>query len=112
LFKNIESAVEDYKSEAFDAFDTEDVKGLISDRAEHADQDLQVARDSWLGLVDRVEQPRSDDEILPYFSSPQGIENDPDAEEKSQRRRALYKIAGRYARAYASIYWWRSECDS
>lgn len=103
LFRNIESAVEDYTSEAFDAFDKEDVEGLITDRAEQADQDLRVARDAWLGLMDGVEQPKSDDEIFAYFSSPLGIDNDPDAEEKSRRRQALYKISGRYARAYANI---------
>lgn len=103
LFRNIESAVEDYTSEAFDAFDKEDVEGLITDRAEQADQDLRVARDAWLGLIDSVEQPKSDDEIFAYFSSPQGIDTDPDAEEKARRRQALYKISGRYARAYANI---------
>jgi len=103
LFRNIESAVEDYTSEAFDAFDKEDVAGLINDRAEQADQDLRVARDAWLGLMDGVEQPKSDDEIFAYFSSPQGIDTDPDAEEKARRRQALYKIAGRYARAYTNV---------
>ena len=103
LFRNIESAVEDYTSEAFDAFDKEDVEGLITDRAEQADQDLRTARDAWLGLMDGVEQPKSDDDIFAYFSSPQGIENDLDAEEKARRRQGLYKIAGRYARAYANI---------
>lgn len=103
LFRNIESAVDDYTSEAFDAFDKEDVEGLITDRAEQADEDLRIARDAWLGLMDSVEQPKSDDEIFAYYSSPQGIENDPDAEEKARRRQALYKIAGRYARAYANI---------
>jgi type I restriction enzyme R subunit len=103
LFRNIEAAVEDYTSEAFDAFAKEDVEGLITDRAEQADQDLRVARDAWLGLMEGVEQPKSDDEIYAYFSSPQGIDNDPDAEEKSHRRQALYKISGRFARAYANI---------
>lgn len=103
LFRNIESAVDDYTSEAFDAFDREDVQGLISDRAEQADQDLRVARDAWLGLMDGVEQPKTDDEIFAYFSSPQGIDVDPNADEKTRRRQALYKIAGRYARAYTNI---------
>jgi type I restriction enzyme R subunit len=103
LFRNIESAVDDYTSEAFDAFDKEDVDGLITDRAEQADLDLQAARDAWLGLMDRVEQPKSDDEIYAYFSSPDGIDKDPDAEEKARRRQALYKIVGSYARAYANI---------
>lgn len=103
LFRNIEKAVCDYTSEVFDAFDKQDVEGLITDRAEQADQDLRVARDTWLGLMDGVEQPKTDDEIFAYFSSPQGTDNDPDAEEKSRRRQALYTISGRYARAYANI---------
>lgn len=103
LFRNIESAVDDYTSEAFDAFDREDVEGLITDRAEQADRDLSIARDAWLGLMDGVDQPKSDDEIFAYFSSPQGIDKDPDAEEKARRRQTLYKISGRFARAYANI---------
>ena len=103
LFRSIEIAVGDYTSEAFDAFDKEDVEGLIADRAEQADQDLRVAREAWMGLMDGVEQPKSDDEIFAHFSSPQGIENDPDAEEKTRRRQVLYKIAGRYARAYTNV---------
>jgi len=103
LFRNIENAVDDYTSEAFDAFDKEDVEGLITNRAEQADDDLRVARDAWLGLMDGVEQPKSDDEIFAYFSCPQGIDTDPATEEKTRRRQALYKISGRYARAYANI---------
>lgn len=103
LFRNIETAVEDYTSEAFDTFDKADVEGLITNRAEQADHDLRAARDAWLGLMDHVEQPKSQREVFTYFSSPQGIDEDPDAEEKARRRQALYKIAGQYARAYANV---------
>jgi len=103
LFRNIENAVDDYTSEAFDEFDKEDVQGLITDRAEQADNDLGTARDAWLALLDAVEQPKGDDEIFAYFSSPQGLENDPMSEEKGRRRQALYKLAGHYARAYANV---------
>ncbi|WP_176559345.1 type I restriction endonuclease subunit R, partial [Rubellimicrobium roseum] len=103
LFRNIERAVDDYTSEAFDAFDKEDVKGLISNRVERADQDLLAARDAWFGLLDAVDQPKGDDEIFAYFSSPQGIDCDPEAEEKERRRQALYSLAGRYARAYGNV---------
>lgn len=103
LFRSIESAVDDYTSEAFDAFDKADVEGLINDRAEQADRDLRIAREAWLGLMEAVEPPKSDDEIFAYFSSPQGIDKDPDADEKARRRQALYKISGRYARAFANI---------
>jgi type I restriction enzyme R subunit len=103
LFLNIDDAVRDYTSEVFDKFDKEDIEGLITDRAEQADDDLQTARDAWLGLMDNVEQPKGDDEIFQYFSSPQGIEKDPEADHKSRRRQALYKLAGQFARAYANI---------
>jgi len=103
LFKNIETAVEDYTSGAFDAFDAADVEGLISSRAEKAGEDLITARDAWFGLLDPVEQPKGDDQVLAYFSSPGGWETDSQAEEKARRRQALYKLAGAYARAFASV---------
>lgn len=103
LFKNIENAVGDYTSEAFDSFDAEDVEGLITNRAEKAGEDLHTARDAWFGLLDSVEQPKGDDEIYDYFSSPHGIEKDPDAEEKARRRQALYKLSGSYARSFAAV---------
>lgn len=103
LFKNIETAVDDYTSGVFDGFDAADVKGLISSRAEKAGIDLMTARDAWFGLLDPVEQPKGDDEILAYFSSPGGWESDAKAEEKARRRQALYKLAGSYARAFAGV---------
>lgn len=103
LFKNIETAVEDYTSGAFDAFDAADVEGLISSRAEKAGVDLMTAREAWFGLLDPVEQPKEDEQVLAYFSSPGGRETDPQSEEKARRRQALYKLAGAYARAFASV---------
>ncbi len=103
LFKNIENAVDDYTSEAFDSFDAEDVEGLITGRAEKAAEDLTTARDAWFALLDPVPQPKGDDQIYAYFSSPEGIASDPDAEEKARRRQALYRLAGSYARAFAAV---------
>lgn len=103
LFKNIENAVDDYTSEAFDGFEQEDVEGLISDRAEKANEDLLSAREAWFALLEPVEPPKGDDEVYAYFSTPHGLEEDPDAEERARRRQALYKLAGRFARAFASV---------
>ena len=103
LFKNIENAVDDYTSEAFDGFEQEDVKGLISDRAEKANEDLLSAREAWFALLEPVVPPKGDDEVYAYFSTPHGAAEDPDAEEKARRRQALYKLAGRFARAFASV---------
>ena len=103
LFKNIENAVDDYTSEAFDGFEQADVEGLISDRAEKANEDLLSARETWFALLEPVEPPKGDDEVYAYFSSPHGVAEDPDAEEKARRRQALYKLAGRFARSFASV---------
>ncbi len=103
LFKNIETAVDDYTSGAFDAFDAADVEGLISSRAEKAGEDLMTARDAWFGLLDPVEQPKGDAQILAYFSSTDGSGSEAQSEEKARRRQALYKLAGAYARAYAAV---------
>lgn len=103
LFKNIENTVDDYTSEAFDSFNAEDVEGLITGRAEKAAEYLTTARDAWFALLDPVPQPKGDDEIYGYFSSPHGIANDPEAEEKARRRQALYRLAGSYARAFAAV---------
>lgn len=103
LFRNLETAVADYTSEAFDGFDAEDIEGLISSRSEKAAVDLETAREAWLGLLEPVEQPKGDKEILAWFSSPDGWEKDTDAEEKARRRQALYKLAGAYARAVAAV---------
>lgn len=103
LFKSIENAVEDYTSGALDGFAAEDVEGLISDRAEKANEDLIGAREAWFALLEPVEQPRGDDEFYCYFSTPHGVAEDPDADEKARRRQALYKLAGRFARAFAAV---------
>lgn len=103
LFRNIENAVDDYTSEAFDGFEKGDVDGLISDRAEKANEDLLGAREAWFALLDPVEQPKADDEIYAYFSSPHGLAADPEADEKARRRQGLYKIAGRFARTFGIV---------
>jgi type I restriction enzyme R subunit len=72
LFKNIETAVEDYTSGAFHAFDAADVEGLISSRAEKAGEDLMTARDAWFGLLDPVEQPRATTRCWPGSPAPVG----------------------------------------
>lgn len=103
LFRNIEDAVDDYTSEAFDAFVKEDVEGLISDRAEKANEDLLGAREAWFALLEPVEQPKGDEQMYAYFSTSHSMAQDPKADEKARRRQALYKLAGRFARTFAAV---------
>ena len=101
LFKSIERAVEDYTSEAFDGFEARDIEGLISDRAEKADDDLIAAREAWLGLMDMVAPPRNDNQILACFSNVDGQADD--AEDKSRQRQILYRLSGAYARSFGAV---------
>ncbi|WP_319546839.1 type I restriction endonuclease subunit R [Ruegeria conchae] len=103
LFKSIENAVDDYTSEAFDAFEQKDVEGMISDRVEKANEDLLSAREAWFALMEPVEPPKGDDQVYAYFSTPHGMAEDSDADEKARRRQALYKFAGRFARSFAAV---------
>ena len=102
LFRNIEGAVEDYTSEAFDGFEKSDVAGLITNRASKAADDFEAAREAWLALMDKVEQPKEDKQIYAYFSSPDPRE-DPDADEKARRRQALYKLTGSFASTFGHL---------
>jgi len=59
LFKSLESAVEDYTSGAFDAFDKEDVAGLLENRLVKAQEDLEDAREAVKTLCEPVAEPRN-----------------------------------------------------
>jgi type I restriction enzyme R subunit len=58
LFKPLEGAVADYTSDAFDAYDKEDVNGLLQNRLEKAREDLEEAREAVKALSEPVEQPK------------------------------------------------------
>ena len=103
LFKSIESAVGDYTTEAFDAFDQDDVAGLITGRAEKAAEDFETAREAWRALFEPVEPPKGDNEIYAYFSTLDDIPDPVPSDEKARRRQALYRLAGAFARTFAGI---------
>ena len=103
LFRSIEGAVGDYTADAFEKFDPEDVRGLISDRAERASSEFEEAREAWFALMEAVAHPKGLDEIYGYFSSTGEPSADPLQDEKVHRRQALYRIAGRFARTFATL---------
>ena len=67
LFKPLEGAVRDYTSGAFDAFDEDDVKGLLKDRLAEARQDLEEAREAIKALCEPVQQPRDSAAYMRFF---------------------------------------------
>ncbi|GLC31167.1 type I restriction endonuclease subunit R [Clostridium omnivorum] len=102
LFKKLEKAVEDYTSEAFDAYDKDDVKGLLKDRLKEAKEHLEELLEGLRALCEPIAPPKGTLECQRYFC---GI-NAEDLEElknNEPKRVALYKLTASLIRAYAEI---------
>ena len=85
LFRNIQLAVKDYTSEAFDSFDKEDVEGLIKDRYDEAKSEMVGSFASLTDLLGNVSNPKTDPDYINYFC---GI--DSEDSEMVARRDTLY----------------------
>lgn len=102
LFKSLGTAMHDYTSGALDAYDKEDVAGLLKDRLQSARQRLEEARESIKALCESVAAPKDTTAYLRYFC---GL----DASDKNQlkdnepKRLMLYKLTVSLIRAYADI---------
>lgn len=67
LFKNIEGAVEDYTSGAFDNYDKEDITGLLKNRLEFCKSRLDNALKQVQIICEPVDNPKGTLEFLHYF---------------------------------------------
>jgi type I restriction enzyme R subunit len=102
LFKNLESAVEDYTSGALDGYDKEDVAGLLSDRLARARQDLEDRWEAVKALCEPVEPPKDHAAYMRYFVGTDSA--DPVALKATEPRRlALYKLIASFLRGFAAI---------
>lgn len=102
LFKKLEKAVEDYTSEAFDAYDKKDVEGLLKDRLNEAKDDLDEILESLSALCEPIAPPKGTLECQRYFC---GVNTDDidELKENEPKRVALYKLTASLIRAYAEI---------
>ena len=67
LFRNVQLAVADYTSEAFDGYDKKDVEGLIKNRYDEAKSELEGTLTSLEALVEHVPAPQADTDFIEYF---------------------------------------------
>lgn len=102
LFKSLRTAVRDYTSEVFDAYEREDVEGLLKGRVEEARKDLDAALEAARALLEPVDPPKGTQECLRYFCA---IESGSAEELKANepRRLALYRHVGTLIRAVAAV---------
>ena len=87
LFRNVQLAVADYTTEAFDNFDKEDVEGLIKNRYDEAKSEMVGAIASLKDLLENVNDPKEDTDYIEYFCG----ENSED-DDRTGRRDILYAL--------------------
>jgi len=102
LFKSLEGAVGDYTSGALDAYDKEDVKGLLENRLDKAREDLEDAREAVKALCEPVARPKGTAACLSYFCAVESG-NAAQLKENEPKRLKLYKFVASLIRAYAAI---------
>ena len=92
LFRNIESAIKDYTSEAFDLYDKNDVDGLLKSRYDEAFAEMNGSLEALKDLLSGVENPRKDSSYIEYFCN----------DEKKPEREILYKLTSSVVRSFAN----------
>ena len=102
LFKSLETSIHDYTSGAFDAYDKEDVLGLLTDRLEKAKERLEEAREAIKALCEPVEPPKNTAAYMRYFCGKDTADKD-QLKENEPKRIALYKHVVSLIRAYANL---------
>lgn len=102
LFKSLEGAVNDYTGGALDAYDREDVAGLLQNRLQKAKEDLEDAREAVKALCEPVAQPKHTEDYLRYFCA-QESGNADQLKDNQPKRLKLYKHVAALIRAYANL---------
>lgn len=89
LFGSIQSAVNDYTSEAFSGYDREDIEGLITSRYDEARAKMEQSREKLISLTSRIEHPEKDSSYIAYF-----------CERVPAEREELYRWVSSFARSF------------
>ncbi|AEE97974.1 type I restriction endonuclease subunit R [Mahella australiensis] len=97
LFRNLQLAISDYTSEAFDGFDKEDVEGLIKGRYDEAKSEMEGTLASLEALFENVPEPKADTDFIEYFCG----DNSED-DEKTARRDTLYTLTAALTRSFVN----------
>jgi len=102
LFNSLEGAVKDYPSEAFAAYDREDVAGLIEDRLTKTRQRLDEGREVIKALCEPAGQDPSTQDYVRFFCSTKPGDAT-EIKDNQPKRLKLYRYAATYARVYADL---------
>jgi type I restriction enzyme R subunit len=97
LFRNLQLAISDYTSEAFDGFDKEDVEGLIKNRYDEAKSEMEGTLSSLEALFENVPEPKADTDFIEFFCG-----DNSDDDERTARRDTLYTLTAALTRSFAN----------
>ena len=101
LFHSLESSIKDYTSGAFDAYDKEDVIGLLTERLLKSKEKLEQARETIKALCEPVLHPKELIDYIRYFCG--DVANSEDLKLNEGKRVSLYKNTASLVRAYSNI---------
>ena len=102
LFDSLKNAFTDYTSGAFDAYEKEDVEGLLKDRLKKGKERLDEALEAIKALCEAVDLPKDSMAHIRYFCG-KNTENPDELKDTEPRRVSLYKLTLSLIRAYANI---------
>lgn len=102
LFNSLESAFNDYTSEALGGYEKSDIDGLLENRLKKGKERLDEALEAIKALVEPVELPQNTIDFIRYFCG-KNTENPEELKNTEPRRVALYKLTISLIRAYANI---------
>ena len=100
LFNRLEKAVTDYTGGAFDGYDQDDVAGLITDRKDRAQRELEETRETLHAMVEPVEPPQDLPAHFAWFVATGEAEM---VSEAAPRRLAFYRQVARLIRQFADL---------
>ena len=102
LFNSLESAFNDYTSEALGGYEKSDIDGLLENRLKKGKERLDEALEAIKALVEPVELPQNTINFIHYFCG-KNTENPEELKDTEPRRVALYKLTISLIRAYANV---------
>ncbi|MCK0495756.1 HsdR family type I site-specific deoxyribonuclease [Helicobacter pylori] len=96
LFDSLQEAHSDYTNGAFENYEKEDIRGLISDKAQKIKKKLEEARDQLSSLCESVKEPKDETGYIAYFCGS-------DLEKNAQKRRLFYQLVGAFLRMFVEL---------
>ena len=100
LFGDLSDAVNAYTAGAFEAYDEEDIAGLLKNQKQEAQTFFMNLLEELDELCEGVEQPRKELDYIHYFCGESGVNEEAD-QAYARSREKLYRLVSRLVRAFA-----------